>query len=54
MSKAVSKVNWCLTQAKKQLASGAKHRGLVMVKPDDVLAREYVEKAEHNLEFFLR
>lgn len=53
MSKAESKVDWCLNQAKKQLASGAKHRGLVRVKPDEALARGYVGKAEHNLEFFL-
>ena len=53
MSKAEHKVRWCLDQAKKQLASGAKHRGLVKVKPDDALAKEYVVKAEHNLEVFL-
>ena len=53
MSKAESKVQWCLDQAKKQLASGAKHRGLVVVKPDEALAKEYLGKAEHNLEFFL-
>ena len=53
MSKTESKVQWCLNQAKKQLASGAKHRGLVIVNPDNALASEYVDKAEHNLEFFL-
>ncbi|HLD97262.1 MAG TPA: HEPN domain-containing protein [Candidatus Nanoarchaeia archaeon] len=53
MSKAENKVQWCLNQAKNQLAEGRKHRGLVIVKPDNLLAREYVEKAEHNLEFFL-
>ena len=42
-----------MNQAKKQLASGAKHRGLVRAKPDEALAREYVGKADHNLEFFL-
>lgn len=53
MSKAENKVQWCLNQAKKQLAEGKKHRGLVRVTPDDELAREYVKKAEHNLDFFL-
>lgn len=53
MSKAKNKVNYCLDQAKKQLASGAKHRGLVQVQPDNALAREHIAKAERNLDFFL-
>lgn len=53
MSKAKNKLQWCMNQAKKQLAEGKKHRGLVIVKHDEALAREYIRKAEHNLEFFL-
>ena len=53
MSKASNKVRWCLDQASRQIASGSKHRGLVKIEPDPERAREFVEKAEHNLEVFL-
>lgn len=53
MSKAENKVRWCLNRAKEQLAEGMKHRGLVQVKPDTELAKDHIEKAEHNLDFFL-
>ncbi len=53
MSKAKNKVRWCLNHAKDDIAAGRKHRGLVVVTPDIKLAKEYVEKAEHNLDFFL-
>lgn len=54
MSKAKNMINWCLSQAQKQLASGSKkHRGLVQVPPDGTLAQGFVAKAEHNLDFFL-
>lgn len=53
MPKAENKVTWCLNQAKKQLAEGKKHRGLVKAMPDNKLAEGHIGKAEHNLEFFL-
>ena len=46
-------VRWCLNHARDDIAAGRKHRGLVPVKPDSELAKDYVEKAEHNLDFFL-
>ena len=53
MSKARNLVRWCLNKAKKELEKESKHRGLVMVKPDDKLAQEHIAKAEHNLDFFM-
>ncbi len=53
MSKAENKVRWCLNRAKEQLAEGGKHRGLVKVNPNNELAKEHIEKAERNLDFFL-
>lgn len=46
MSHAKNKVRWCLKKAERE---GKKHRGLVEIKPDLVLARKHLHKAEHNL-----
>lgn len=53
MSMAQNKVVWCLNKAEKELQKGTKHRGLVKTKPDIDLAREFIKKAEHNLQVFL-
>ncbi len=53
MSKAKNMLHWCLNKAKAELEKEGKHRGLIQVKPDANLAREFIEKAEHNLEAFL-
>ena len=52
MPKAKKMVEWCLSKAKKEIAEGKKHRGLVKVQPDSSLAKAFLEKAEHNLEVF--
>lgn len=46
-------VEWCLNKAKRELEKGQKHRGLLRIKPDSLLAKDYLAKAEHNLEVFL-
>lgn len=48
MSHAGNKVKWCLNKAKKELAQGTKHRGLLEIKPGPEDARKNVLKAEHN------
>jgi uncharacterized protein (UPF0332 family) len=46
-------VAWCLRKAEAEIKEGKLHRGLLKIKPDEKLALEYLEKAEHNLEVFL-
>jgi uncharacterized protein (UPF0332 family) len=53
MSHAKNKVEWCIKKAQKELAEGKKHRGLVKVPPSRDKAREYIEKADHNLKVTL-
>jgi len=53
MSKAKNLVRWCLSKAQKELKESGTHRGLVEVRPDAALAKEFLEKAEHNLDAFL-
>jgi len=53
MSMAKNKVAWCLNKAKKELEKDTKHRGLVRINADDELAREFIKKAEHNLQVFI-
>jgi uncharacterized protein (UPF0332 family) len=48
MSQASNKVKWCINKAKAELKDGAKHRGLVEIKPDIEGARKHIKKAEHN------
>lgn len=43
------KVDWCLKKAGKELESGRKHRGLVIIRPDKSKALQHIAKAEHNL-----
>ena len=50
MSQATKRVKWCMDQAKKHIAEGRKHRGLVEVKPSAAAAVKHLEKAEHNLQ----
>jgi len=50
MSHAKNKIKWCLDKAQKELKEGKKHRGLLEVKPDIKIAKEYITKAEHNLQ----
>ncbi|MBT4373829.1 hypothetical protein HOD25_04105 [archaeon] len=48
MSHAKNKLRWCL---KKALEDGSKrkHRGLIRIEPDLMMAKKYIEKAEHYL-----
>jgi uncharacterized protein (UPF0332 family) len=49
MDQVKNKVDWCLRKAQKELKSGSKHRGLIIVKPDIDKSREFIKKAEHYL-----
>lgn len=53
MSKAKNMVKWCLNKARKELETEQKHRGLIKIKSNDKLARDYIKKAEHNLKVFI-
>lgn len=48
MSHAKNKVDWCLKKAKKEIAEGGKHRGLIETGPSKEKAREHIRKAEHG------
>ena len=50
MTQAGNKVQWCFAKAEKELKEGKKHRGLVKIKPNVVLAKEHLRKADHYLE----
>ena len=45
------KVKECFGGAKKDDAQGKKHRGLLITKPNRLLAEDYILKAKKNLEF---
>lgn len=47
MSHAKNKIEWCLKKAEKELISSSKHTGLIKIKPDILLSRENIKKAEH-------
>ena len=55
MSQASKQVDWCLKKAEKEiekckkLGKSPKHRGLLKIIPNLELAKEHIEKAEHNL-----
>lgn len=49
MSHSKNKIDWCLRKAEKEIDKGEKHRGLVKVKPDKLLANAHITKAEHYL-----
>ena len=49
MSKAKSKMEWCLRKAEKELKESGSHRGLVESEPDFNKAREHIKKAERYL-----
>ena len=53
MSHAKNKLEWCLNKAKKELQEGKKHRGLIQTEKNKEKAREYIQKAEHNLKVTL-
>ncbi len=40
----------CFENARKDEKNGKKHKGLLIVQPDDTKAREYLAKAKANLE----
>lgn len=44
-------VKECFKGAKKDDVKGMKHRGLLITKPNQLLAEEYISKAKKNLEF---
>lgn len=47
MTQAANKVQWCLTKTQKELKEGKKHRGLLVVKPNQEGAKAHIRKAEH-------
>ena len=49
MSHAKNKVDWCLKKAEKEFKETGKHRGLIKIKPDKILAENHLKKAEHYL-----
>jgi len=53
MPKHENLVKWCLEKAKKEIEKGQKHRGLVKVKVQQVVAEGHLKKAEHNLKALL-
>ncbi|MBT3464239.1 HEPN domain-containing protein [archaeon] len=53
MSRSEKHVKWCINKAKKELEKGNVHRGLVKIKPNNDLAKEFIKKAEHNLDVFI-
>lgn len=44
-------VKECFAGAKKEDNQGKKHRGLLIIKPNQLLAEDYISKAKRNLEF---
>lgn len=44
-------VKECFAGAKKEDSQGKKHRGLLIIKPNQLLAEDYISKAKKNLEF---
>ena len=44
-----NKVKWCLKKAEKELKENSIHRGLIKKEPNIELARQHINKAEHNL-----
>jgi|SRR3989339_1109577 len=49
MSQIDNKVKWCLEKAKKEIANGNRHRGLLKKKEDIEEAKKHIQKANHNL-----
>ncbi len=49
MSHAKNKVEWCLRKAQRELKESDRHRGLIKIKIDMDNVRNYIKKAEHNL-----
>lgn len=47
----IKDVKECFAGAKKEDSQGKKHRGLLIIKPNQPLAEDYVSKAKRNLEF---
>lgn len=46
----IRKTKECFLQARKDENKGKKHKGLIVVEPDDKKAEEYIEKAKTNLQ----
>lgn len=53
MSHIENKVDWCLKKAEKELKLSNKHRGLIRINPDINKSKDYIKKAEHNLELMI-
>lgn len=49
MAQTENKVEWCLEKARRELAEGGSHRGLVRTDHDKAKARKHLDKAQHNL-----
>lgn len=48
MTKTEKLLEWCLEKGK---SKKRKHKGLKIIKPDNIKAKEHIEKAVHNLNF---
>src|SRR3989344_5598752 len=46
----MNEVKECFVSALKDEKKGKKHKGLLVVKPSDAIAKEYIDKAKKNLE----
>ena len=53
MSQAKNHLKWRIKKTKEEVKKGDKHRGILEIKPDIELSKEYIQKAEHNLKVFL-
>jgi len=49
MTHVENKIEWCLKKAEKEILIDGKHRGLVVVRPDNLRAQHHIDKAEHDL-----
>ncbi|MFH0874483.1 MAG: HEPN domain-containing protein [archaeon] len=47
------KLEWCLNKAKREIKETGSHRGLVKINPNSDVAKQFLQKAEHNLKVFL-
>ena len=50
MTQMEKKIQWCLNKAKRELEESDLHRGLVEVSPSKEIAKNHINKAQHNLE----
>jgi len=47
----IEEVKECFSSAKREDSKGKKHKGLLIIKPNQLLAEEYISKAKRNIAF---